>query len=87
MPGKVFGFTLPAQRLDGFGPFGKEKTSDFFEVKFRCFALKVRRFASKKSDVLHFRSLLFKKSFLIFSYIPAPIHENPIYTLGISGEG
>ena len=42
------------------------KTSDFFEVKFRCFAPKVRRFASKKSDVLHFRSLLLQKKFFVF---------------------
>ena len=47
-------------------PVRKPKTSDFFEVKFRCFASKVRRFASKKSDVLHFRSQLFKKKFCVF---------------------
>ena len=38
-------------------PSGSQKTSDFFEVKFRCFASKVWRFASKKSDVFSFRSL------------------------------
>ena len=47
-------------------PVRKPKTSDFFEVKFRCFASKVRRFASKKSDVLHFRSLLLQKKFFVF---------------------
>lgn len=30
---------------------GKPETSDFFNTKFRCFALKVRMFFSKKSDV------------------------------------
>ena len=42
----------------------KPKTSDFFEVKFRCFDSKVRRFTSKKSDVLHFRTLSPRKKFL-----------------------
>ena len=35
--------------------FRKMKTSDFFGVKFRCFALKVRMFLSKKSGVFDFR--------------------------------
>ena len=47
-------------------PFGNQKTSDFLRIKLRCFASKVRRFASKKSDVLHFRSQLFKKKFCVF---------------------
>ena len=34
--------------------FRKTKTSDFFGQKYGGFASKVRRFASKKSDVLHF---------------------------------
>ena len=34
---------------------GSCKTSDFFEQKYRCFASKVRMFASKKSDVFVFR--------------------------------
>ena len=48
-------------------PSGSQKTSDFLREKFRCFASKVRRFASKKSDVFSFRSLssssLLKKVF------------------------
>ena len=51
---------------NGLSQIRHSKTSDFFEVKFRCFALKVRRFASKKSDVLHFRSLLLQKKFFVF---------------------
>ena len=35
--------------------FRKMKTSDFFGVKFRCFASKVRMFLSKKSDVFDFQ--------------------------------
>ena len=35
-------------------PFRKRKTSDFFEGKCRCFALKVRMFPSKKSGVFGF---------------------------------
>ena len=34
---------------------GSCKTSDFFDRKYGCFAWKVRRFASKKSDVFIFR--------------------------------
>ena len=55
-------------------PVRKPKTSDFFEVKFRCFASKVRRFASKKSGVLHFRSLLSPEKVLCFS--PAFLHQS-----------
>ena len=55
-------------------PVRKPKTSDFFEVKFRCFASKVRRFASKKSGVLHFRSLLSPKKVLCFS--PTFLHQS-----------
>ena len=52
--------------LEACWPVRKPKTSDFFEVKFRCFAPKVRRFATKKSDVLHFRSLSLQKKFCVF---------------------
>ena len=44
----------------------KPKTSDFFEVKFRCFASKVRRFASEKSDVFEFPKPLLQKKFCVF---------------------
>ena len=39
------------------------KTSDFFGQKYGGFASKVRRFASKKSDVLHFPYTTTKKIF------------------------
>ena len=55
-------------------PVRKPKTSDFFEEKFRCFASKVRRFTSKKSGVLHFRSLLSPKNVLCFS--PTFLHQS-----------
>ena len=42
--------------------FRKLKTSDFFGIKFRCFALKVRMFASKKSDVFIFRNAVHLQS-------------------------
>ena len=44
----------------------KPKTSDFLRVKFRCFASKVRRFASKKSDVFGFPKPLLQKKFCVF---------------------
>ena len=81
---KVF-ITKCAGSMDS--PFRKSKTSDFFGVKYRCFASKVRRFASKKSDVFSFRNLPRKKVFLFFSYIPTPIYRNCLYTLMIWGEG
>ena len=43
--------------------FRKTKTSDFFGQKYGGFASKVRRFASKKSDVLHFPYTTTKKIF------------------------
>ena len=38
---------------------GKPETSDFFNTKFRCFALKVRMFFSKKSDVFDIKHGIF----------------------------
>ena len=35
-------------------PVGKAESTDFFEAKFRCFALKVRMFLPEKSVVLPF---------------------------------
>ena len=64
----LFGEVMEKGRhsLEACWPVRKPKTSDFFEVKFRCFAPKVRRFATKKSDVLHFRSLSLQKKFCVF---------------------
>ena len=45
-------------------PLRKMKTSDFFDGKFRCFALKVRHIDAKKSGVFNFRNLLSTKKVL-----------------------
>ena len=74
------------------------KTSDFFDVKFRGFGIKVRRFYAKKSDVFNFRSpslphfgslftLLLKKSFLKKNYISYTDTSDILYLLIVSGEG
>ena len=69
-------------------PLRKMKTSDFFDGKFRCFALKVRHFVAKKSGVFNFRNLLSrKKSFVIFSYIPTPEDGKFLCLLTVFGEG
>ena len=71
---KVF-ITKCAGSMDS--PFRKSKTSDFFDTKYGCFASKVRRFASKKSDVFSFRNLPRKKVFgsaSIWVIIPVPFH-------------
>ncbi len=47
--------------LGGFST-GKAKTSEFFEVKCRCFACKVRRFVSKMSDVFRLETRYFPYS-------------------------
>ena len=46
--------------------FRNAKTSDFFEANLRTFDVKHRNFCPKKSDVLHFRSLLPPKKFFVF---------------------
>ena len=50
-------------------PGGKAETSDFFDTKYGCFALKVRMFVSKKSDVFvpeHAHFMIFFPLFLKF---------------------
>ena len=55
--------------------FRKMKTSDFFGVKFRCFASKVRRFVAKKSGVFDFRDYdwFYFTDYLLFYYFTSHI--------------
>lgn len=49
---------------------GNAETSDFFDTKFRCFALKVRMFVPKKSDVFNLPAAFFMPFFVILGLKP-----------------